>query len=352
MRVLTVQLLACHVCCWVQDLTDVEVLAPASISRLKLPDDNEVGLAELELSDGRQLRARLVVGADGGRSRVRQLAGLRRIERRYPHHAVISTVRTSEPSDTAWQRFRPSGPLALLPVTPTYSNIVWSTSPAHAAELAVMSSAEFAEAADHALHEADQESPEPAGTKAALAHHLGRAVFPLMDRVPGPSPEGPPRVLEAPGSRGSFPLTMAVAGTYVRRRMALIGDAAHTVHPLAGQGVNLGFYDAQTLAQVVHEAASCGSDLGDLIHLRDYNRRCHVGNLPMFAALDSIYRIFDNEGGGMVYARASGLKLVNSSSTVKRAVMRYAMGHSSEEVQAMFQSPLSTLLSKATSILR
>ncbi|MEN8166679.1 MAG: UbiH/UbiF/VisC/COQ6 family ubiquinone biosynthesis hydroxylase, partial [Pseudomonadota bacterium] len=178
------------------------------------------------LSDGSCLRARLLVGADGRESRVRQLAGIASQGWEYDQHAIVATIQPERHHRfTAWQRFMPSGPLAFLPVDDGRCSIVWSTSPRRAAALMELDDGAFC----HALSEAS---------------------------------EGVLGAIQAVGPRGVFPLRLGHAQSYIREGLALVGDAAHAIHPLAGQGVNLGLLDAASLAEVLIEARKVGRRLG------------------------------------------------------------------------------------------
>ena len=283
-------------------------LVPEGVTGLRREGHSAV---ELDLEGGGTLRARLLVGADGGRSRVRGLAGIRTTGWGYGQRGVVATVATSgPPNETAWQRFLPSGPLALLPVRDGYSNVVWSTTPAHARALEAMSRAEFGAAVTEALH-------QPArGNQRGLPLPVGR------DYEVPPEVEG---VVEGQKAM-SFPLHLQHALQYYNPRVALIGDAAHSVHPLAGQGVNLGFADAEALADVLAEAVESGADVGDPNVLREYQRRRMPENLGMTALLDTLKRIFAWDSAPLVLARNLGVESLNLLGPLKRRAMRYALG--------------------------
>ena len=286
-------------------------LVPAGVTGLRRDEHSAM---ELDLEGGGVLRARLVVGADGGRSRVRTMAGIRTAGWGYGQRGVVATVATAgPPNEAAWQRFLPTGPLALLPVRDGYSNVVWSTTPAHARELEAMGRAEFGAAVTEALH-------GPGGGWG------GGSTLPLpsagRDYLVPPKVEG---VVE--GQRAlSFPLHLQHALQYHNPRVALIGDAAHSVHPLAGQGVNLGFADAEALADVLAEAIESGADVGDPNILREYQRRRMPQNLGMTALLDTLKRVFAWDSRALVLARNAGVESLNLLGPLKRRAMQYALG--------------------------
>ena len=238
----------------------------------------------------RRLRASLVVGADGASSRVRELAGIEVTEGDYRQEAVVAEVRTAMPHrETAWQRFLPTGPLAFLPLANGASSIVWSTTPEHAAELYALDDDTFGfEVAD------------------AFEWRLG--------------------AVTAPGARASFPLRHLHARAYVRDRVALAGDAAHIVHPLAGQGVNLGLLDAAVLAEVVGRASGLGRDIGSRATLRRYERWRRGHNTLMQAVLGGFRHLFSNPWPAVRWLRETGFSLTDRIPPLKAGFMRFASG--------------------------
>ena len=243
---------------------------------------------ELEFADGQQLRARLVVGADGANSWVRAQLGLSFTERDYAQAAVVAHVATERPhAAAAWQRFLPAGPVALLPLANGDSSLVWSAPPERAAELVSMDAEEFG-----------------AQLSVATDHALG-AVRCVTPRV-------------------SFPLTMGYAPRYTGRRYALIGDAAHRVHPLAGQGANLGLLDAAELAEQLQTHLRLpAADPGDPVVLRRYERARKSDNLLTMGAMDAIKRVFSSS---LADSAGLGLGAVDRLAPLKASLARHAMG--------------------------
>lgn len=260
---------------------------PAGLRRLQVTE----GGAQVELSDGRRLTAALVVGADGANSRVRELSGISRSTRAYDQRAVVATVRTERGhAHTAWQRFLPTGPLAFLPLADGRCSIVWSADTAEAGRLMAMEDTAFRQALGRALD-----------------YRLGQ-------------------VIET-GPRAAFTLRGSQAVPYVRPRIALVGDAAHTIHPLAGQGANLGFLDAATLAEVLLRQ---GGDPGAYPRLRRYERARRGDNLAMMRAMEGFKLLFGAQAAPLRRLRNLGLTLTDRAVPVKHALMRRAMGLSGE----------------------
>jgi 2-octaprenylphenol hydroxylase len=250
----------------------------------------EAGGFELELEDGQRLSPDLLVGADGAESRVRKGASIPVRAWQYPQHAFVTHVRPERPHrDIAWQRFLRDGPIALLPLADGRSSIVWSTAPERVAS---------------AL-EADDE---------ALAEMLTSASDAVLGR------------LAVAGPRGSFPLRAQHALRYVEPGLALVGDAAHSVHPLAGQGANLGFADAAALADAIGGALDRGEYPGDLPTLRRFERTRRGANATMLHFIDSLNRLFASERGLLAGLRSRGMRVFNRSGPIRRRAVQVALG--------------------------
>lgn len=268
-------------------LPGVELLANSAPVAARIGADSAV----VTLADGRDLHAALVVGADGHESWLRGTLGVASPARDYDQVALVAHVAGERPhADTAWQRFLPGGPLALLPLADGRSSIVWSLPTAQGRELAAAAEGAF---------------------EAAL----------------GPAAAGVRGRLRLASARACFPLAAAHAAQYTGLRFALIGDAAHRVHPLAGQGVNLGFQDAAALAEALAlHLADPAADAGDPRALRRYERWRRGDNLATLAAMDGLHRLFTSGTPGV--ARAAGLALgaVDGFAPLKRRLADYAMG--------------------------
>ena len=271
-----------------QDFANIELICPATISNIRYCAGNP---SELELGDGRVLAAKVLVAADGGQSRVRQCVGLGVTSWDYEQHALVIYIETAYgQQDITWQRFVPSGPQAFLPLTGHYGSIVWYNSPDEVNRLKTL--------------------PYDA----------------LKDELVAAFPDCLGQVNQVLGT-ASFPLRRQHAQHYVKPGVALVGDAAHTINPLAGQGVNIGLLDAAALAEVLLEATTNGCfDIADLAVLKRYERMRRIENLKMMTVMDVFYQVFSNDILPLKLLRNLGLGLAERIWPAKNKVMRGAMG--------------------------
>jgi 2-octaprenylphenol hydroxylase len=245
----------------------------------------------VQLTSGETMSARLVVGADGTHSRVRALAEIPAHEASYGQHAIVAHVATAVPhAETAWQRFLPGGPLAFLPLADGRSSIVWSLPSQKATTLLAAEDAQFLE---------------------ALQEASGGVLGTLELRSP----------------RAAFPLALMRTHDYCRSGVALVGDAAHCVHPLAGQGMNLGLADAVCLADTLSAACLAGEHIGDQRVLDRYVRARKGTNLAMQLAFDALDRLFRLDDWAAPI-RKLGLATVDEVPAVKHMLIRRALGGS------------------------
>lgn len=244
--------------------------------------------AQLTLEDGRELRARLIVGADGRESWVRQQAGISASPTPYQQHGVVANFMAEKSHrGTAFQWFRPDSILALLPLPQKMVSMVWSVSPEQSAALLVLPHAELCEQV------------------AAASHHMLGA----LQLVTPPA---------------AFPLRVLNLPHIVAPRLALVGDAAHNVHPLAGQGVNLGFRDARELASVLLQRGA-QSDCGDMHLLRRYERARREDILSMQLTTDALKHLFVNNNPLLRGMRNLGLAFTNRFTPLKKLLARHAL---------------------------
>jgi 2-octaprenylphenol hydroxylase len=265
---------------------DVNLIVPASIAGL----EQEPGRHRLVLVDGRIVESRLLVGADGRDSLIRELAGIPTQGWEYDQRAIVATVRPQRwHQETAWQRFLPTGPLALLPLADGRCSIVWSATQSRAQELLALDDQGFSEALTRASED-----------------RLGE--------------------IRLDGARTALPLRLQHAERYVEPGLALIGDAAHAIHPLAGQGVNLGFLDAAELAAALILALGRRRDIASPWTLRRYERARRGENLAMLLAMDAFKRAFGSKLPPLVAARGLGLAVTDRVQPLKRLFMERALG--------------------------
>ncbi len=270
----------------VTELPGVTLLCPAKMTAFQLQGDRQ----QIQLEDGRQLSAKLLVGADGKDSAVRGHARIHAKASDYGQQALVAVVSTQhEHADTAWQRFLPSGPLAFLPLIDGRSSIVWSADSEEARQLMALDNASFCEALGEAFD-----------------YRLGE-------------------VLDC-SERRLFPLRRQYAERYVAPRVALVGDACHVVHPLAGQGVNLGLKDVSELADNLLQARARQRDIGALLTLRRYERARKGDNLAMMWVMDGFKQLFGSRLAPLRWARNLGFNLVDAAPPLKNQIMRAAMG--------------------------
>ena len=242
------------------------------------------------LSDGRQIKARLVAAADGGASPLRHAAGIGTVEWRYPQASIVTSVRHERAHHgVAIEHFLPAGPFAILPMTGNRSSIVWTERSEFAPRLIELSDAAFT-----------------AELVARFGDFLG-AVEPI-------------------GPRWTYRLALKLAKAYIAPRLALIGEAAHVIHPIAGQGLNLGIRDVAVLAELVIDARRLGLDIGDEGVLRRYQQWRRFDALALAAVTDGLNRLFSNALPPVRLVRDLGLAVVQRLPPLKRILMRDAMG--------------------------
>ncbi len=269
-----------------QALDDVQLFCPAQFRDIEIDEDQ----VTVSLDDASRLTAGLVVAADGAHSPLRERLGMQVRAHDYQQSGLVALVKTEHGhQETAWQRFLPGGPLAFLPMSGGWSSIVWTLPSVEVERVLTLDRDVF--------HDALGE---------AFEFRLGR----ITDSE----------------QRKAFPLRRLHATHYISERAVLIGDAAHTIHPLAGQGVNLGLLDAAALAEVVTEAQARGKDAGGVPVLRRYERWRRGDNQLMMSAMDAFNLLFSNTRPPLRWARNLGLSLMDTAGPAKDVLMRHAMG--------------------------
>jgi len=268
------------------ELPNLQLFAPVSVTDIRRESD----AARLTLSNGQTLTAALVVAADGRRSPTRHSAGIGITSWGYDQTAIVCTIAHERPHrDVALEHFLPSGPFAILPLPGNRSSVVWSEKGALVPKIMAQSDDDF---------------------MVELSERFGRHLGQI--RLEGP--------------RFAYPLTLQLADAYTAPRLALIGDAAHGMHPVAGQGMNMGLRDVAALAEIVVTAHRLGQDIGAATVLDDYARWRRFDNLLMLALTDMVVRLFSNHVKPLAVARSLGLAAVQQLPGVKKFFMRHAMG--------------------------
>jgi len=264
----------------------VTLIAPKSVDHL----DVEPGHASIVLEDGESLQARLAIAADGRASPLRQAAGIKTTNADYDQTGIVTTIEHEHDHEgVAYEHFLPAGPFAILPLKGKRSSLVWAEKPVVAKAILGLDDDAF-----------NQE----------IVKRMGD----LLGDV------------RSVGPRFSYPLTLQLANSFYAERMALIGDAAHGIHPIAGQGINLGWRDVAALAELIVDAHRSGQDIGGSDVLAQYERSRRMDTLIMAGATDVLDRLFSNDIGPIRLVRDIGLAAVNRLGPAKRFFMNQARG--------------------------
>jgi 2-octaprenyl-6-methoxyphenol hydroxylase len=267
----------------------VALIAPATVGDFTV----ERSLVSAELADGRRIAARLLVAADGLRSRLRELAGIRTATWSYGQSGIVATVAHERPhGGRAEEHFLPGGPFAILPLKGNRASLVWTERSDDAMRII----------ADPIIFQVELER--------RFGNRLGR--------------------IEAVGRGKAFPLGLTLARNFVKPRLALAGDAAHGIHPIAGQGLNLGFRDVAALAETIVEAHRLGLDIGSLAVLERYERWRRFDTVEMGMVTDTLNRMFSNDNPAVRLVRDVGLGLVDRLPSLKRMFISEAAGEGGE----------------------
>lgn len=278
-------------------LADQKNLSPflsSSLDKIQLAEGKE-NEHILTLESGQLIQCKLLVAADGANSNIRQWAGIPTREWDYQHQAIVATIKTGKKHQhTAWQRFSESGPLAFLPLadkdnTQQFCSIVWSQDTARAQSLMALSDDDF------------------------LIELAKSIEFNLGD-------------LEAVSKRYAIPLRQRHAKNYVKPGIVLLGDAAHTIHPLAGQGVNLGFKDVKALSEILIQADQQGIEVNNMVLLKRYQRQRQGDNLLMMGAMEGFKRLFEQPDPVFRWLRNTGMNWINNQQFLKNQIAKHAMG--------------------------
>ena len=281
-------------------LSNIRLFAPAGLASL----ERNFNGVNARLDDGNLIRARVAVAADGRNSRLRRDAGIHTTGWAYGQTGIVCTIEHQQPhGNVAQEHFLPAGPFAILPLTGNRSSIVWT---------------ERADLAPTMMALPDEEFLAELGAR--FGDYLGR--------------------LSLVGPRWSYPLSLQFAAAATGRRLALVGDALHGMHPIAGQGLNMGLRDAAALAEVLCDAKRLGLDLADGAALARYERWRRFDNFLMLASTDWLNRLFSNDIRPLKNLRNLGMSLWGSVGPLKRLSMRHAMGTLGELPRLLRGQPL------------
>lgn len=304
-----------------ESVPSVEIRYSAKLAKCELIRDG-APKSTVQFASGEKLCCDLLVGADGFNSLVRRQMGAHNFTLAYDQMGVVATLRLGTPRTadnvTAWQRFLPTGPIALLPLNDEMSSLVWSTGVSDAKRLLQLDSDAFVAAVNVAFNK-----PVPRHT---VVDDVMKSVHKLIKTTTGQRLEAAPVVEgEVERSRAAFPLGLGHTSTYVAQGVCLIGDAAHRVHPLAGQGVNLGFGDVQVLTDVLGSANYAGLGVNNVNELLRYEQQRLQHNLPVLLTTHSLQRLYTTDFMPTVALRSIGLALTNALPPVKKFLMNVAM---------------------------
>ncbi|XP_059053206.1 ubiquinone biosynthesis monooxygenase COQ6, mitochondrial [Achroia grisella] len=304
------------------DIKNVNIVYGAKISGYELSKHEASSNNIVKMNNGDTYSCQLLIGADGANSAVRNAMGVQNLSWNYDHMGVVATLHLAEETEntTAWQRWLPTGPVALLPLDSKRSSLVWSTTVEHAKRLLKLPEEQFVDELNDALW---KHYPHSSAVQACTAW-FGSCLksFGLPD---GAARQLPPSIESVvPASRAGFPLGFGHSTRYIAPGVALVGDAAHRVHPLAGQGVNLGFGDVKDLTEFLADAIYMGLDITHDSWLQKYETSRQRHNVPTQIAVDALYRLYTVDLPPVVLVRSLGTQLTNALQPIKKLIMSHA----------------------------
>ena len=315
------------------ELGGAEIVSPVKVDSINFGEETEsLDLRTwpvLTLSNGQRLGARLLIGADGANSPVRNFAGIESRGWDYGRMGVVATIQLEgegwggPDQKTAYQRFLPTGPVAMLPLPGNMATLVWSTLPDRAMKLKQLKPEDFCAMVNAAFRLLMVDIDYMHTIKDGHVDEFNWR----MQHTPVNEHEVPMRAVGVQeGSVAPFPLKLRHADTYVTERLALVGDAAHTIHPLAGQGLNQGQGDVASLVKTIEAAVETGQDIGSQISLEDYNSERYAANNAMLGVCDKLHKLYSFDSGPIVPLRSLGLRAVNNLGFLKGFLMNRAAG--------------------------
>ncbi|GAA5939893.1 putative N,N-dimethylaniline monooxygenase COQ6 [Sporobolomyces koalae] len=345
----------------IEQTNKVELVDEMRVESIVKSSKEEGGwpIVNLENRDGtikRSIRARLLIGADGANSPVKSYSDIETFGWGYDRQGVVSSLELDpaalgQGTRTAWQRFLPEGPIAFLPLSDTTASLVWSTTPTYATLFKSLPAPAFSHLINLAFclpysqlsqllsHLESLRSSSTLPDSETLTRTLQDIYQTHVEQAYDANdvPEQLPPVVVAvqPNSTASFPLRLSHTSSYLGLpstdfsqdlRTVLVGDAAHTVHPLAGQGLNMGLADAETLVQVLSNQSRLGGDIGSYVGLLEYPRKRYFKNHTLLSACDHLHSLFKSESKPIVWARSNGFEVLNELDGVKQFLVGNAGG--------------------------
>ncbi|KAJ1642316.1 putative ubiquinone biosynthesis monooxygenase [Coemansia asiatica] len=313
----------------------IDMIERAKVVKIE-PGHGPVKWPVVTLSNKAVLQARLLVGADGGNSQIRKFAGIGTYGTEYGQYGLVATLCLEQLNTTAFQRFLPTGPIAMLPFPNGYANLIWSLYPEQLQMLKSVSEELFASLVNAAFrlspaelqcfYRMIQTGAADGDVMAAIAWRLD--VFADKADIasePSGSLLAPAVAAIAPRSRLSFPLRLRMVDSLIAERVALVGDSGHVMHPLAGQGLNMGLEDVQSLVSVLEQAMEAGQDIGALQVLKSYNKKRYVRNLAMQGVVDKIWHVFGAQAAPLVGMRSLAMNGLDGFAAAKKMLLKGMM---------------------------
>jgi len=287
---------------------------PIACQGSNLPEE----MVKIHLETGDVIETDTLIGADGFKSLVRQTMGCQYMAWEYKQMGIVATLELCQPceNNTAWQRFLPTGPIAVLPLSDKFSSLVWTADTAMAKELIRVDENDFVDRLNHGLHD----SP----TKDPLVETITTGFQQVLSCLTSKECSEKPPVIKSARSRAAFPFGFGHSTKYIAPRCAVIGDAAHRIHPLAGQGVNLGFGDVTCLANLLEASVRDGAGLGHYDYLRQYETDRQQHNFTTMLGVDSLQKLYSTSFPPIVLARSLGLQATNAIQPIKKLFVAHA----------------------------
>ncbi|KAK5583463.1 hypothetical protein RB653_005058 [Dictyostelium firmibasis] len=310
----------------VKEFDNIELFQQLSVKCLNDYDQETIKstsiLPSVTLSNDQQLHGKLIIGADGGNSILKKQLQVPSMGRVYNQKAVVCTLKLGEqqqPNNTLFQRFLPTGPIALLPLANGYANIIWSTNLIHAQYLLELDDESFLEQ----VKDSFLKSPSTSNS----------SFFDIASNLLNLNPKGlsgneiyMPPIESLVSKRASFPLRIDHTFNYTLPRVCFIGDASHLVHPMAGQGVNLGMADVKALSEIIQQSVQSGYDIGDPMMLKRFEEIRKPENLKMLLSIDTLFNLFTNNSILVTGIRNFGMSLLNNISPLKTLIIGVSKG--------------------------